>query len=80
MTLPVKAKAELLQLNPTQFPSLGFFLVKKLEIEKTKTTFIQSVLKVVYCLVSVFLIFNFFINKNSQGRKLSEKKNLLSVI
>ena len=40
-------KAELLQLNRTQFPSLGFF-VKKLEIEKTKTTFITSVLKFVY--------------------------------
>ena len=36
-------KAELLQLNHTQF-----LLVKKLEIEKTKTTFIISVLKVVY--------------------------------
>ena len=42
------SKAELLQLNRIQFPSLGIFLVKKLEIEKTKTTFIISVLKVVY--------------------------------
>ena len=41
-------KAELLKLNRTQFPSLGFLLVKKLEIEKTKTTFIISVLKDVY--------------------------------
>ena len=41
-------KAELLQLNRTQFPSLGLFLVKKLEIEKTKAAFIISVLKVVY--------------------------------
>ena len=48
--------------------------LKKLEIEKTKTTFIISVLKVVYLLVLVFSISNFFINKNSQGRKLSEKK------
>ena len=31
-------KAELLQLNRTQFPSLGILLVKELEIEKTKTT------------------------------------------
>ena len=42
------AKAELLQLNRTQFPSLDFLLVKKLEIEKTKTIFLMSVLKVVY--------------------------------
>ena len=38
-------KAELLQLNRTQFPSMGIFISKKLEIEKTKTTFIISVLK-----------------------------------
>ena len=42
------SKAELLQLNRTQFPSLGIFVSKKLEIKKTKTTFIISVLKVVY--------------------------------
>ena len=41
-------KAELLQLNRTQFPLWEFLLVKKFEIEKTKTTFIISVLKVVY--------------------------------
>ena len=41
-------KAELLQLNRTQFSSLGIFFSKKLEIEKTKTTFIISVLKVEY--------------------------------
>ena len=52
-----------------------FLLVEKLEIEKTKTTFIISVLKVVYLVVLVFSIFNFFINKNSKGRKLSVKKN-----
>ena len=39
------SKAELLQLNRTQFSSLGIFISKKLEIEKTKTTFIISVLK-----------------------------------
>ena len=33
-----------------------FLLIKKLEIEKTKTTFIISVLKVVYLVVLVFLI------------------------
>ena len=41
-------KAQLLQLNRTQFPSLGIFVSKMLEIKKTKTTFIMSVLKVVY--------------------------------
>ena len=51
-----------------------FLLAKKLEIEKkTKTTFIISVLKVVYYVVLVFSNSNFFFNKNSQGRKLSAK-------
>ena len=68
-------KAELLQLIRTQF-----LLVKQLEIEKTKTSFIISVLKVVYWVVLVFSIFNLVINKNSKGRKLSNKKFLLSVI
>ena len=45
-----------------------------LEIEKTKTAFIISVLKVVYLVVLIFSISNFFNNKNSQGRKLSVKK------
>ena len=48
------SKAELLQLNRTQFPSLGIFVRKKLEIEKTKTTFIISVLKVLYYVALVF--------------------------
>ena len=44
-------KAELLQLNRTQFPSLGIFVSKKVgNRKKTKTTFIISVLKVVYLL------------------------------
>ena len=37
-------------------------------------TFIISVLKVIYLVVLVFSISNFFINQNSQGRKLSPKK------
>ena len=37
-------------------------------------TFIISVLKVIYLVVLVFSISNFFINKNTQGRKLSAKK------
>ena len=44
------------------------------KIEKTKTTFIISALKAVYLVVLVFLISNFFTNKNSHGRKLSAKK------
>ena len=48
-------KAELLQLNCTQFPSLEIFVSKKLEIQKTKTTwFITLVLKIVYEVVLVF--------------------------
>ena len=45
------------------------------------TTFIISVLKVLYQVTLVFSKSNFFINKNSKGRKLSgEKKILLAVI
>ena len=40
-------KAELLQLNHTQFSSLGIFISKKVGYQKTKTTFIISVLKAV---------------------------------
>ena len=46
--LSIWTKAELLLLNCTQFHSLGIFVSKKLEIEKTKATFVISVLKVVY--------------------------------
>ena len=42
------SKAELLQLNRTQFPSLGIFISKNVGNQKTKSTFIISVLKVVY--------------------------------
>ena len=40
-------KAELLQLNHTRFICPRNFIIKKSEFEKTKTTFIISVLKVV---------------------------------
>jgi hypothetical protein len=47
-------KAELLQLNQTQFPSLGIFVSKKVgNQKKTKTTFIISVLKM-YSMWSYF--------------------------
>ena len=42
-----------------------FLLLKKLEIEKNKTTFIISVFKDVYWVVLVSSISNFFINKTS---------------
>ena len=56
-------KAELLQLNRTQFPSLGIFVSKKVGNQKNKTTFIISVLKVVYWMVLVFSISNFLLIK-----------------
>ena len=67
-------KAELQQVGIffcTQFSSLGFLLVKKLEIEKTKTTEYTTFKTDIIIVVLVFLISNFFINKNYQGRKLS---------
>ena len=66
-------KAELLQLNRTQF-----LLVKKMEIEKTKTTFIISVLKVVYYLGghSFFDFQLFYWYKKIE----CEKKYLLAII
>jgi hypothetical protein len=45
-----------------------------LEIQKTKTTFNISVLKVIFWMVLVFWISNFSINKDSQGRKFCAKK------
>ena len=51
-------------------------LLKKLEIEETKTTY-KSTLKTDIIKVGlVFSISNFFINKNSQGRKLIAKNIL----
>ena len=43
--------------------------MKKLEIEKTKSTFIISVLKVEYWVVLVSSISNFFTNKTSLAYK-----------
>ena len=62
------SKAELLQLNRIQFSSLGIFINKKVGNRKTETTFVISVLTVVY------LVVLFFINTHSQERKLSAKK------
>ena len=65
-----KAEFPSVSTNTFSFPG-NFFLIKKLEFEKTKptqdTTFKTDIIKVVL----VFSISNFFTNKNSQGRKLS---------
>ena len=68
-------KAEL-PLNRRYFFALNFLpweflLGKKLEIEKTKTTKYTTFKTDIIKVVLVFLISNFFTNKNSQGRKLS---------
>ena len=47
-----------------------FLLVKKLKIEKTKTTKYTTFKTDIIKVVLVFLISNFFTNKNSQGRKM----------
>ena len=49
-----------LKLNRIQSSSLEIFINKKMEIEKTKTTFIISVLKVEYKVILFFSICNFF--------------------
>ena len=48
--------------------------MKKLEIEKTKPTFIISVLKVEYQVVLVSSISNFFSNKMSLANKWMREK------
>ena len=64
-------KAESLQLNRTQFPSLRIFVSKKVGNRKNKDHVYYFSFK--SCILSglSFLIPNFFNNKNSQGRKLS---------
>ena len=64
--------------SQTDFLPWEFLLIKKLEIQKTNTTFIISVLKVVYYLGLVSSNSNFFINKNSQGRYSVLKKSTYS--
>ena len=66
-------KMVVLKLNYYSETALNF-LPWEFDIEKTKTTFIISVLKVICWVVLIFSISNFSINKNSQGRKLSSKK------
>jgi hypothetical protein len=56
------SKAKLLQLKLIHIFARAILLMKKLEIEKTKPTFIISVLKVEYQVALVSSIFNFFIS------------------
>ena len=56
-------KAELLLLKLIHLLARELFLMKKLEIEKTKPTLIISVLKVEYTVILVSWISNFFIDK-----------------
>jgi hypothetical protein len=48
-----------------------FLLIKKLEIEKNKTTRYTTFKTDIIKVAIVFSICNFFTEKNSQGRKLS---------
>ena len=72
LQIPSSSKAELLQEGI--FFHIHLFarevlVMKKLGIEKTKTTFIISVLKVEYWVVLVSSISNFFTNKISLANK-----------
>ena len=58
----------------TDFLPWEVLLIKKLEIEKTKPTFIISVLKVLHLVVLVFSIYNFFSNKNRERNLFVKKK------
>ena len=67
-------KAELLQVEfylALNFLPLEFLLMKKLDFEKTKTTYNTSFKTDIIKVVLVFSISNFYCNKNSRGRKLS---------
>ena len=58
-----------MQLKRIHIFARELFIMKKLEIEKTKPTFIISVLKVEYQVVLVSSISNFFTNKTSLANK-----------
>ena len=67
-------KAELLQLKLIHLFARDILLIKRLEIGKTKPTFIISVLRVEYSVVLVSSISNFFCNKMSLANKWMRKK------
>ena len=64
-----ESKAKSLLLKLIHLFAREVLLVKKLEIEETKPTFIISVLKVEYKVVLVSSISNFFSNKTSLANK-----------
>ena len=68
-----QSKAKLLQLKLIHIFARAILLMKKLEIEKTKPTYIISVLKVVYWVALVSSIFNIFINKIALTNKWMRK-------
>ena len=67
------ARTKLLQLKLIHKFANSILLKKNLEIKKTKTTFIISVLKVEYKWPQFFRFFNFFINKIALANKWMRK-------
>ena len=80
MQISYKAELLLLMLKRIHLFARGVLLIKKLEIEETKTaqlsTFKTDILKVSF----VFSISNFFIAKTFLANKWMRKKYLLAVI
>jgi hypothetical protein len=69
----MSSKAKLLQLKLIHIFARAILLMKMLEIEKTKPTFIISVFKVEYSVALVSSIFNFFTNKIALANKWMRK-------
>ena len=70
--IPAKAELQLEGIfSPLTFLPWESLLIKKLEIEKTKTTLYLTFKTDIINVVFVFSISNFFTNKKFQGRKLS---------
>ena len=74
------SKAELLQLKLIHLFAREVLLVKKLEIEETKTTQHSTLETDIIKVGLVFSISNFFISKTSRANKWTRKKYLLAVI
>ena len=71
MLISTKAELPLESISISHSISWEFLIVKKLEFQKTKTTCYTTLKTDIIKVVLVFLIPNFFTNKNSQGGKLS---------
>ena len=79
--MPISTKAKLLLLKLLHLFARDVLVMKKLEIEKTKPTFIISVLKVDIIKAGlVFSISNVFIAKTFRQINGGGKKYLLAVI